>query len=397
VAASSSEDIVLAGGKRSPFGDFGRSLKDVPASDLAVHAARAALDHVGLTPGRIDHLVLGNTLPVDQDGLFGGRVVALKLGMPEDSCAMNVARACGTGLQAIVSAGQQLQSGHSRMALAGGVENYSRAPFVVTTGRWGHARGPQVMTDMLDYCYRDPFNGEYMGETAENLADEFGYDRDAMDEWALMSQRRAGQGQASGFLARQIAPITVPDGRGVRVFDMDEFPRPNITPERLAGLKPAFRKDGRVTAGNSSGVTDGAAFVVMTTRDEARRQGIEPLVRLVDWAVVGVPPRIMGIGPVPAIAKLFERTGLEVDDIDYFEINEAFAAVNLHAERELKIPRDRTNLYGGGISIGHPPGATGVRMALTAIDHLRETGGRRAVLSMCLGAGQGMAVLIERA
>ncbi len=397
MAQGSSDDIVLAGGMRSPFGDFGRSLKDVPASDLAVHAARAALDRVGLTPGRIDHLVLGNTLPVDQDGLFGGRVVALKLGMPEDSCAMNVARACGTGLQAIVSAGQQLQSGHSRMALAGGVENYSRAPFVVTSGRWGHARGPQVMTDMLDYCYRDPFNGEYMGETAENLADEFGYDRDAMDEWALMSQRRAGQGQASGFLARQIAPITVPDGRGTRIFDTDEFPRPNITPERLATLKPAFRKDGRVTAGNSSGVTDGAAFVVMTTRDEARRHGIEPLVRLVDWAVIGVPPRIMGIGPVPAIAKLFERTGLEVDDIDYFEINEAFAAVNLHAERELKIPRERTNLYGGGISIGHPPGATGVRMALTAIEHLRETGGRRAVLSMCLGAGQGMAVLIERA
>ncbi|MBN9525229.1 MAG: thiolase family protein [Alphaproteobacteria bacterium] len=393
---ASPDDIVLAGGMRSPFGDFGRSLKDVPASDLAVHAARAALDRVGLTPGRIDHLVLGNTLPVDQDGLFGGRVVALKLGMPEDSCAMNVARACGTGLQAIVSAGQQLQSGHSRVALAGGVENYSRAPFVVTSARWGHARGPQVMTDMLDYCYRDPFNGEYMGETAENLADEFGYDRDAMDEWALMSQRRAGQGQASGFLARQIAPISVPDGRGVKVFDMDEFPRPNITPERLAGLKPAFRKDGRVTAGNSSGVTDGAAFMVMTTRDEARRHDIEPLVRLVDWAVVGVPPRIMGIGPVPAIAKLFERTGLEVDDIDYFEINEAFAAVNLHAERMLKIPRDRTNLYGGGISIGHPPGATGVRMALTAIEHLRETGGRRAVLSMCLGAGQGMAVLIER-
>ncbi len=397
MAASSSDDIVLAGGMRSPFGDFGRSLKDVPASDLAVHAARATLDRVGLTPGRIDHLVLGNTLPVDQDGLFGGRVVALKLGMPEDSCAMNVARACGTGLQAIVSAGQQLQSGHSRMALAGGVENYSRAPFVVTTGRWGHARGPQVMTDMLDYCYRDPFNGDYMGETAENLADEFGYDRDAMDEWALMSQRRAGQGQASGFLARQIAPISVPDGRGVKIFDMDEFPRPNITPERLASLKPAFRKDGRVTAGNSSGVTDGAAFVVMTTRDEARRHDIEPLARLVDWAVVGVPPRIMGIGPVPAIARLFERTGLEVDDIDYFEINEAFAAVNLHAERELKIPRERTNLYGGGISIGHPPGATGVRMALTAIEHLRETGGRRAVLSMCLGAGQGMAVLIERA
>jgi len=235
-----------------------------------------------------------------------------------------------------------------------------------------------------------------MGETAENLTDEFGYSREQMDEWAVMSQHRAGAGMQSGFLARQIAPITVPEKQATRLMEMDEFPRPQVTLGDLAKMKPVFRKDGRITAGNSSGVTDGAAFVVVANRAAAEAAGIKPLARIVDWSIVGVPPRIMGRGPVPAIQELLKRTGKRVGDVDYYEINEAFAAVSLHAEKHLAVSRDKTNLYGGGISIGHPPGATGVRMTIVAMQHLAENNQRTAVVSMCLGAGHGMALMIER-
>lgn len=392
----SQREIVLCGGKRTPFGDFGRSLRGVPASDLAVHAAKAAAADAGAALDGFDHLVCANVLPVDHDGLFLARVVALKAGLREDSAALGVSRACGSGVQAIVSAAEQILTGHSSLALAGGVESFSRAPFVAREARWGHARGPQVLDDALDFAYRDPFDGALMGETAEALSDDFGYARADMDAWGLMSQQRAGAAMRSGFLARQIAPLDVPDGKGTRCFAEDEFPRPQVTAEKLASLKAAFRAGGRVTAGNSSGITDGAAFVVVADRQAAERRGLRPRLRLVDWAVVGVPPRIMGSGPVPAIRALLSRTGLAVGDVDVWEINEAFAAVNLHAERQLGIPRERTNLYGGGISIGHPPGATGVRMALCVMHHLEDTQGRYGVVSMCLGAGQGMAALFER-
>jgi len=390
------DDVVLCGGLRTPFGDFGRALKDVPLMKAGAHAARATLAALALDPRSVDHLVWANTLPVDGPSLFGGRVIALDVGMAVESCSMNVARACGSGTQAIVSAVDQVRTGQSQIALAGGGESYSRAAYVAEGVRYGAKRGPQVMTDTLDWCYRDPFDGQYMGETAENLAEEFQYDREAMDDWGHMSQKRAGAAIASGFLGRQIAPIDVPDGKTTRRFAVDEFPRPDITRDKLRTLKPAFRAGGKVTAGNSSGVTDGAAFTVVADRKSADKAGLKPRARFVDYAVVGVPPRIMGAGPVPAIQKLLDRNNLKVKDIDYFEINEAFAVVNLHAEKQLGIPRAITNLYGGGISIGHPPGATGVRMSLTAMQHLEETGGKRAIVSMCLGAGQGMAVLLER-
>jgi len=388
-------EVILAAGRRTPFGDFGKSLKDTPMTDLGVHAAKACLGAAGIAAADVDHMVFGNTLPVDRDGLFSSRVVALKTGLPESSSALNVQRACGTGSQAIASAAQQIMIGHSEVALAGGAENFSRVPYVLTSQRWGSKRGPQVLVDGLDYAYRCPFSDELMGETAENLAEEYQYDREAMDAWGLLSQQRAGAAIASGFLARQIAPLAVPDGKGTRLLAVDEFPRPQVTAEKLRQLPPAFRPGGKVTAGNSSGVTDGAACILVARRDRAEALGVAPEARLCDWATVGVPPRIMGSGPVPAIAKLLERAGLDVDDIDYFEINEAFAVVNLHAERQLGIPRERTNLYGGGISIGHPPGATGIRMTITAMHHLADTGGRYGIVSMCLGAGQGMATLIE--
>ena len=387
--------IVLSAGKRTPFGDFGRSLKEVPMIRLGQIAAEAALAEAGIAASSIDHLVWGNVLPVDQEGFLASRVIALNSGLPEESAAINVSRACSSGTQAIITAAEQILSGHGHIALAGGGENFSRAPYMVNGARWGLKRGPGTMVDALDLAYRDPFSLELMGETAENLADDFGYDRAAMDGWALMSQQRAGAAIASGFLARQIIPLEVPEGRGTRRFEMDEFPRPEVTLEKLGKLPTVFRKGGRVTPGNSSGVTDGAGFVVVGEETAFRAAGGKVAARLVDWAVVGVPPRIMGCGPVPAIARLLERQNLAVADIDYWEINEAFASVNLHAEAQLGIPREKTNLYGGGISIGHPPGATGVRMTITAMQHLAETGHRRAVISMCMGAGQGMAVLIE--
>lgn len=389
-------EILIAGGMRTPFGDFGKSLRDVPLVRLGVHAAKAAMRAANVDPGEVDHLVFGNVLPVDQEGFLMARAVALGSGLKEESCALNVNRACGSGTQAIITAAEQIISGHGSIAVAGGGENFSRAPFLVNTARWGHKRGPQTMVDALDYAYRDPFNLELMGETADNLAGDEGYQRPPMDEWAAMSQARAGAAIKSGFLARQIAPIEVTDGKEKRLMTDDEFPRPTVTVEKLAKMKPAFREGGKVTAGNSSGVTDGAAMVVVADAHRAKHLDLRVRARLVDWAIVGVPPRIMGCGPVPAIAKLLDRQKLKVADIDYWEINEAFAVVNLHAEKKLGIPRDRTNLYGGGISIGHPPGATGARMTLVAMQHLEETGGRRAVVSMCMGAGQGMAVLYER-
>ena len=393
----STHDVVLSSGARTPFGDFGKSLRDVPISRLGVHVVHACLARAGLDASRVDHLVFGNTAPVDHDGLFLSRKVAIEAGLPEESSALSVVRACGTGSQAIVSAAQQIRSGHSDIALAAGGENYSRVPYLSHEMRWGAKRGPATFVDGLDYVYRCPFTKELMGDTAENLAARFGYRREDMDDWGLMSQQRAGAAMASGFLARQIAPIDVPDGRGTRRFEQDEFPRPAITRDKLASLRPAFRHDGQgtVTAGSSSGVTDGAAALLVASRRAAEAHGIPIEASLVDWAVVGVEPAIMGAGPVPAIRKLLARTKLSVSDVDYFEINEAFAVVNLHAERELGIPRDRTNLYGGGISIGHPPGATGLRMTITAMHHLRDTGGRYAVISMCLGSGMGMATLVE--
>lgn len=390
------QDIVLCGGIRTPFGDFGKSLREVPLSALGTHATRSALRRLDLDPAQVDHLVFGVVGVVDHDGPFVSRKVALNSGLPIESAALTVTRACGSGVQAMVSAAEQIASGHSDIAVAAGGENFSRAPYLNTTQRFGAQRGPVTLDDGLDSIYRCPFSRALMGDTAETLAEQFGYGREAMDDYGYLSQMRAKAAAQSGFLARQIEPIEVPEGKGrTRLFAEDEFPRPNVLREKLSQLKPAFKANGTVTAGNASGVTDGAAALIVA-RGSALPGHVAPRARLVDYAVAGVPPEIMGAGPVPAIEKLLRRQSLRVDDIDYFEINEAFAVVNLHAEALLGIPRERTNLYGGGISIGHPPGATGLRMTLCAMQHLEDTGARRAIISMCLGSGMGMAMLIER-
>jgi acetyl-CoA C-acetyltransferase len=390
-----SRSVVLAAGKRTAFGDFGGSLKDKPLSALGAHVVQATLATAGIDAARIDHLTFGNVTSVDHDGNFISRKVALDAGLPIESGALTVNRACGSGTEAIASAARLVLCGSSRLGIAAGGESFSRVAYVARDVRWGAKRGPQTLEDGLDFVYRCPFSRELMGETAENLADVGDYKRADIDAWGLMSQQRAKAATESGFLSRQIAPIEVPDGKGSRLFSQDEFPRFNVTAEKLAKLKPAFRKDGRVTAGSSSGVTDGAASLIVADADALRDARVEAEARWVDAVTVGVPPHIMGAGPAPAIGALLKKHDLKVSDIDYFEINEAFAVVNLHAEREHGIPRDRTNLYGGGISIGHPPGATGIRMTITAMHHLADTKGRYAIISMCLGAGQGMATLIE--
>ncbi len=388
--------VILGRGARTPFGDFGKSLRDTPLTDLGVHAVKATIERAGFDPARIDHLAFGNVVPVEKDGLFVSRRVALGAGLPMESSAVNVNRACASGSEAIATLARLVMVGDSEIAIAAGGENFSRAPFVLRTPRWTPTRGQQILDDMLDSAYRSPFGGELMGETAELLAERYDYDREGMDVWALASQERAKAAIESGFLAQQIAPITIAEKAGERLFAQDEYVRFDTTADRLARLKPVFRKNGKVTAGNASGVTDGAAAIVVADRTAAEAAGIEPMARIVAITTVGVPPEIMGAGPVPAIAELLKRQQLGVDDIDYWEINEAFAAVNMHAERQLGIPHARTNLYGGGMSVGHPPGATGLRMTLTAIDHLHKTGERRAIISMCMGGGQGMATLIER-
>ncbi len=389
-------EVILGRGARTPFGDFGRSLRDTPLTDLGVHAVKATIERAGVDPARIDHLAFGNVVPVDRDSLFVSRRVALGAGMPIESSAVNVNRACASGSEAIAVLARLAMVGDSNIGVAAGGENFSRAPFILRSSRWKPSRGSQTLDDMLDSAYRSAFGGEFMGETAELLAEQFGYEREAMDVWALASQQRAAAAIESGFLARQIAPITLKDKDGERLFSQDEYIRFDTSAERLAKLRPAFREHGKVTAGNASGVTDGAAAIIVAERGAAEAAGIEPLARVVAITTVGVPPEIMGAGPVPAIAQLLERQNLAVGDIDYWEINEAFAAVNVHVERQLGVPHERTNLYGGGMSVGHPPGATGLRMTLTAVDHLHMTGQRRAIISMCMGGGQGMATLIER-
>lgn len=384
-------DIVLAPGKRSPFGKFGGALKDVPFTALSAAIARDAVAAAGLSLAQIDHFVFATTIPTDRDSLFAHRAVAVATGFPVETSALGVVRACGSGLQAIVSAAHQVLDGSSLIALAGGAEMFSRVPYVVTTARWGHKRGTQSLEDMLDWAYRCPTTLAYMGETAETLAATYGYDRAAMDDWAVMSQARAVAAAESGFLAEQIAPVATGDGE----LAADESIRRGITHERLAQLKPAFSADGPVTAGNASPVSDGAGYLIVADRQALLAAGGRPVARLVGWATIGVPPRLMGHGPVPAIEKLLTRHGLTVADIDYWEINEAFAAVTLHVERQLGVPRERTNLYGGAIAIGHPPGVSGIRMTHTALQHLVRRGGGRAVMAMCLGSGQGMALLIE--
>ena len=389
-------DIVILAGARTPFGNFGGALRDVGAIDLAVTAAKGALARSGVPAEQIDDVVFGNVVHSSKDAIYLARHVALKAGVPVAVPALCVNRLCGSGLQAMVSAAQSLMLGETTYALAGGTESMSNAPHVVRGARWGFGLGQGSMEDSLWEALVDSYGNTPMAITAENLAAQYGISREASDEFALRSQERAIAAGADGYFNEEIVAVEAPGAKGARVLvDRDEGPRPGLTIEKLGKLPARFKKDGVVTPGNASGITDGAAAVVMTTVKTARAAGLSWLGRLVSWGIVGVEPAIMGIGPAFSIPKALAAAGIALKDARVIEINEAFAPQVLACLKELGSDGARLNPHGGAISLGHPLGASGTRIAYTALHELRRNGGGYAVASACIGGGQGIAAVLD--
>jgi acetyl-CoA C-acetyltransferase/acetyl-CoA acyltransferase 2 len=391
------ESIVIVGAKRTAFGTLSGALKGVSATDLAVHAAKAALEQSGVPRGDIGHVVVGNVQQTSPDAIYCARHVGLKAGLRVETPALTVNRLCGSGFQAVVTAAEQILLGECEAVLTAGTENMSQAPHVIRGGREGFAFGKAPpLEDSLWSALTDSYCQTPMAVTAENLAQKYGITRQACDEYALMSQRRWAAAQERGDFKVEIAPLELTTRKGPVTFAVDEHPRPQTTLEVLGKLAPVFKKDGVVTAGNASGICDGAAALVVASEEYARARGLAPLGRLVQWAVAGVEPSMMGIGPAPAVRAALARAGLAMSDIDRFEVNEAFAPQYLAVEKELGLPRDKTNVNGGAIALGHPLGASGARITTHLLYELRRSGGRYAVGSACIGGGQGIAVVLER-
>jgi len=390
------EDVLIAGGARTPMAEYVGAFADVSAIELGAHAARGALERTGARAEWVDHVVMGNALQTSGDAIYGARHVGLKAGVPQEVPALTVNRLCGSGIQAVVSVAQMIRLGESRLALAGGMENMTQAPHVVRGARRGFRLGQGALEDSLMVALLDSHCDLYMAQTSDRLARERGIDREAMDAYALRSQQAAAAAAERGVFGEEIVPVDVPRGRKTATVSTDDHPRPDTTLEALAALRPSFGKEGFVTAGNASGIVDGAAALVVLSREEARRREIAPLARVVSWATVGVPPEIMGIGPVPATRRALELAGLSLDQIDRVEINEAFAGQYLAVEKELGLDRERANVNGGAIALGHPLGATGTRLLLTLALELRRAGGRYGLAAACIGGGQGIAMVIER-
>jgi acetyl-CoA C-acetyltransferase len=390
------ETPVILEGARTPIGRFLGSLTEVTAVELGTLAATEAMRRSGVEPDRIDQTIFGHARQAG-NGPNTGRQVSVRAGVPKEVSAYNVNIACGSGMKAVQLAAQQVALGDSKIVLAGGMENMSRVPFLLDRMRTGYRLGDATVYDAM---YRDglldPLCGLIMGETAENLVDMYDISRQEQDRFALESQQKAEAGKAAraGEILAVRAPL--PGGKGTASVTEDEHPRPETTLEKLASLPPVFREGGSVTAGNSSGITDGAAAMVVTSESRARAEGIEPLARIAGWSWAGVDPAIMGIGPVPATHKVLERTGLSLQDLDLIEINEAFAAQVIACERELKFDRDRLNVLGGGISLGHPIGMSGARLLLTLAYQMRERGAALGLATLCISGGQGLAVVLER-
>ena len=391
-----SEDVVILGGARTPMRVYVGDFKDVTALELGGAAARAALERASAKPEWIDHVVMGNALQTSGDAIYGARHVGLKAGVPIETPALTVNRLCGSGIQSVVSAAQMIRLGESRMALAGGMENMTQAPHVIRGARGGFGLGQGKLEDSLMVALLDTHCGLYMAQTSDNLARRRGITREAMDAYALRSQKAAAAAKARCVFKEEIVPVDAPVGRKtVRVEDDDHL-RPETTLEGLAALKPAFGKDGFVTAGNASGIVDGAAVLVVAGRDEAMARGLAPMARIVAWGSAGVPPDIMGIGPVPASQKALAAAGLKLSDMDLVEVNEAFAGQYLAVEKELGLDREKTNVNGGAIALGHPLGATGARLLLTLVLELGRRKARYGLATACIGGGQGIAMIIER-
>jgi len=388
-------DLVLVDGLRTPMGSFNGSFTNTSAIELGAHAAKALIEKVGVDPGAIDHTIVGNALQTSPDAIYGARHVALRAGVPQDVPALTVNRLCGSGIQSILSGAHMILLGEAGLCLVGGMENMTQAPHILWKARQGYRLGHAQLDDYLMASLMDPYSGCYMAQTSDNLARDYEISRREQDEFALMSHQKASDGWTSGRLAEEVAPIEVGKGKRAKTVERDEHLRPENTMEGLSKLPPAFDKDGFVTAGNASGIVDGAAMMLLTTADRAKAEGWKPLGRILSWSVVGVEPSRMGIGPAPAIRSALEKIGKGLDDMDLVEINEAFAGQILACVKELDLDTEKLNVNGGAIAIGHPLGATGTRITLTLLKELQRRGGGVGVASACIGGGQGIALVVE--
>jgi acetyl-CoA acetyltransferase family protein len=388
--------IVFLSGVRTPFGTFGGSLKDLTAVDLGVVAAKGAIEKAGMAADKIDHVVFGNVIQSCREAIYMARHVGLRAGCPQETPAVTVNRLCGSGFEAIVQGARMLMLGEAKYILAGGTENMSETPHIIRGARWGLRLNAGKLEDYLWESLTDTQCGLSMAQTAEKLAEKYGISRQAVDEYAYTSQVRAKAAWDTGKLAEEVVPVEIPGRKGQTiVFERDEHLRPETTVEALSKLKPYFKADGTITAGNASGIVDGAAAVVMTTAGEAEKMGVKPIGRLVDWGFAGVDPSIMGIGPAPASRSALARAEMQLKQMDLVEVNEAFAPQYVAVEKELGLHREITNVNGGAIAIGHPLAATGTRLTTTILHELRRRGKKYGLASACIGGGQGAAVIVE--
>ncbi len=381
------KDIVIVDGARTPMAEYNGSFSEISAIDLGVIAAKAALERSGFAAEEMDHVIVGNALQTSGDAIYGARHVGLKAGVPKQVPALTVNRLCGSGIQSIVNAAEQIQLGEAKTVLAGGMENMSQAPFVIRGARKGLRLGQGGMEDSLMVALFDPYAGFYMAQTSDNLSRKYNITREQQDEYALRSQKCAGEAKAK--FADEIVPVTA----GKKTISEDDHMRPDTTMEGLAKLRPAFAKDGFVTAGNASGIVDGAAMVVVTSADNAKNK--KPMGRIVSWGIAGCNPEIMGIGPVPATKIALKKAGMKLDDIDLIEINEAFTGQILAVVQELGIDQSKLNVNGGAIALGHPLAATGTRLVITLLHELKRRQKRYGLASACIGGGQGIAMIVE--
>jgi len=386
-------EVVVLSGVRTAIGDYGGGLKDKPPTELAAAVVREVVKRAGIQPEEVEHVVFGNVIHTDVHDMYLARVAAINGGLSNATPALTLNRLCGSGLQAIVSAAQTIYMGDTRVAIGGGAEVMSRSQYWLPGARWGQRMGDGKLIDAMVGALSDPFDDCHMGVTAENVAEKWGITRQAQDELALQSHQRASAATRAGYFKEQILPIESRVKGQTVVFDSDEHVKADTTLEKLAKLRPAFKGDGTVTAGNASGINDAASAVVLMEASEAARRGLQPLGRLVAYAHAGVDPKYMGIGPVPAIRNVLARAKLSIKDMDVIELNEAFAAQALAVMGDLDLPLDRTNPNGSGISLGHPIAATGCILTVKALYELRRSGGRYALVSMCIGGGQGIAAI----